>query len=67
MELQNFETEYLQDKSLLYFEDVDTRRNSSLHHIYMADSLDEIQHTLEELKLPEAKVYNLEMDSFDSK
>ena len=65
MELQNFEVAYLQDKNLSYFEEVDTRRKSSPHHIYMADSLDEIQETLEELNLPEAKVYNSETDSFD--
>ena len=38
MELHNFEAEYLQGKNLSYFEEVDTRRKSSPHHIYMVDS-----------------------------
>ena len=64
MELQTFETDYLQDKDISYFEEVDQQRKSSPNYIYMADTLLEIQQTLEELNLPEAKVYNAETGSF---
>ena len=64
MELQNFETEYLHSKDLSYFEDYDTSHKST-SHIYVADTIQELQETLEELNLPSAMVYNSKTDSFE--
>ena len=65
MELQNFEAEYLHNKDLSYFEDYNINQKST-PHIYIADSVQELQETLEELNLPSAMVYNSSMDSFES-
>ena len=64
MELQNFKTEYLHNKVLSYFEDYDTSHKST-SHIYIADTIQELQETLEELDLPSAMVYNSNTDSFE--
>ena len=64
MELQNFETEYLFDKDLSYFEDYNLIQKSA-SHVYVADTIQEVEDTLEELNLPEAMLYNSTTDSFD--
>ena len=64
MELQNFESDYLFNKDLSYFEDFNTAQKS-MGHIYVADNVCEIQETLEELNLSSAMLYNLETDSFE--
>ena len=64
MELQKFETEYLHDKDLSYFEDYDTTHKLTAH-VYIADTMQELQETLEELNLPAAMVYNPNTNSFE--
>ena len=64
MELQNFKTEYLHNKDLSYFEDYNISHKST-SHIYIADTIHELQDTLEELNLPSAMFYNSNTDSFD--
>ena len=55
MELQNFEMEYLHNKDLSYFEDYNTNYKST-PHVYVAEGLEEIQETLQELNIPAAMV-----------
>ena len=64
MELQNFEAKYLHNKDLSYFEDYNINQKST-PHIYIADSVQELKETLEELNLPSAMVYNSSTDSFE--
>ena len=64
MELQNFKTEYLHSKDLSYFEDYDTTHKST-SHVYVADTMQEIQENLKELNLPAAMVYNSNTNSFE--
>ena len=64
MDLQNFEMEYLHNKDLSYFEDYNT--NCKLTpHVYVAEGLEEIQETLQELNIPVAMVYNRETDRME--
>ena len=64
MELQNFEMEYLHNKDLSYFEDYNTNYMST-SHVYVAEGLEEIQETLQELNIPEAMVYNAKTDKME--
>ena len=64
MELQIFKAEYLHNKDLSYFKDYNINHKST-PHIYVADSVQELQETLEELNLPSAMVYNSNTDSFE--
>ena len=64
MDLQNFEMEYLHNKDLSYFEDYNTNHKST-PHVYVAEGLEEIQETLQELNLPVAMVYNAKTDKME--
>ena len=64
MELQSFEMEYLHNKDLSYFKDYDINHKSTLH-VYVADGLEEVQETLQELNLPTAMVYNGKTDRME--
>ena len=55
MELQNIEMEYLHNKDLSYFEDYNTNYKLT-PHVYVAEGLEEIQETLQELNIPAAMV-----------
>ena len=55
--MKNFKTEYLHSKDFSYFEDYDTSHKST-SHVYIADTIQELQETLEELNLPSAMVCN---------
>ena len=56
--------EYLHNKDLSYFEDYDTNHKST-PHVYVADGLEEILETLQELNLPAAMVYNGEPEKME--
>ena len=64
MELQNFEMEYLHNKDLSYFEDYNTNYKST-PHVYVAEGLEEIQETLQELNIPAAMVYNAKTEKME--
>ena len=64
MDLQNFEMEYLHNKDLSYFEDYNTNYKLT-PHVYVAEGLEEIQETLQELNIPVAMVYNGETDRME--
>ena len=64
MEQQNFEMEYLHNKDMSYFEDYNTNYKST-SHVYVAEGLEEIQETLQELNIPAVMVYNAEMDAME--
>ena len=64
MELQSFKMEYLHNKDLSYFEDYNTNYKST-PHVYVAEGLEEIQETLQELNIPAVMVYNAETDSME--
>ena len=49
--------ECLHNKDLSYFEDYNTNCKST-PHVYVAEGLEEIQETLQELKITVAMVYN---------
>ena len=54
--------EYLHNKDLSYFEDYNTNHKST-PHFYVAEGLEEIQETLQELNIPVAMVYNGETEN----
>ena len=56
--------EYLHNKNLSYFEDYNTNYKSTAH-VYVAEGLEEIQETLQELNIPVAMVYNGETDRME--
>ena len=58
MDLQNFEMEYL------HFEDYNTNYKST-PHVYVAEGLEEIQETLQELNIPVTMVYNAKTDKME--
>ena len=64
MELQEFEIDYLFNKDLSYFEDYNTKQKSTAH-VYVVDDMQEIQNTLQELKLPTVMLYNSGTDTLD--
>ena len=66
MELQKFEIDYLFNKDLSYFEDYNMDHKST-PHVYVADDMQEIQDTLQELNLPRAMVYNSNTDQWKDK
>ena len=63
MGLQSFKSDYLRSKDLSYFQDYNEQQKSS-GHIYVAENLDELQETLQELNLPQAMFYYSTTDSF---
>ena len=64
MDLQNFEMEYLHNKDLSYFENYNTNYKLTFH-VYVAEGLEEIQETLQELNIPVAMVYNTKTDKME--
>ena len=64
MDLQNFEMEYLHNKDLSYFENYNTNYKLT-PHVYVAEGLEEIQETLQELNIPAAMVYNAKTDKME--
>ena len=66
MELQNFEMEYLHNKDLSYFKDHNTNYKST-PHVYVAEGLEEIQETLQELNMPAVIVYNAKTEKLKGK
>ena len=64
MELQKFKIDYLYNKDLSYFDDYNTNHKST-PHVYVADDMQEIQDTLQELNLPAVMVYNAETDEME--
>ena len=64
MELQNFKMEYLHNKDLSYFKDYNTSYKST-PHVYVAEGLEEIQESLQQLNIPAAMVYNAETDAME--
>ena len=65
MDLQSFEMKYLHNKDLSYFEHYNTNYKLT-PHVYVAEGLEEIQETLQELNIPVAMVYNATTDQMES-
>ena len=64
MALQNFEMEYLHNKDLSYFKDYNTNYKLT-PHVYVAEGLEEIQETLQELNIPATMVYKAKTDKME--